>query len=329
MKSKNVGLSFFDASGEWDTGQSSEPLNIFDVSRAVDNSFANYLITIDTHYLNGLNLFLKTLEGYSSGNFPLYHRGFERYSGNSPLYLQAPIPSSISVNLFAKQTDLANSGINLFHKSTSLSSGDLNLFVRNGFVSGGLPLSFGSFSKSVFPLYTMNKPSNTYFFTEDDGNTYIHSDFYKDSSVNLYINSYITSIPNSSGYYNLYLNSIEKDGFATSMNLHMSNEYKLSESGISLYQNPSSGNSGTSFKGVNLYTSSSGNQVYDFSTYFNLIIKCPETKNLPLVVYNTMATGNLNMSVSGANYVGSGISLFSSGVDYPNKNMNMIIRGEL
>ena len=50
---------------------------------------------------------------------------------------------------------------------------------------------------------------------------------------------------------------------------------------------------------------------------------------MPLVVYNTMTIGNLNMSVSGANYRASGITLYSSGVDYPNQSMNIVIRGDL
>ena len=311
--SKSLGSSFFDTRTEWDTGQSSQGLNIFDASRGIDSSLTNYIITTDTQYLNGLNLYVKTIEGYSSGNLQLSTHGLAYSSGNASLYVQPPMPLATGLNLFAKQVDILNTGVSLFHKSTSLSSGNVDLFLRNGFVSEGLALSFHPFYKEVFPLYVQNKPT-TYF---------------KDVYGDLFLSSYITSTPNISGTYNLFLQSIPSDDYASTFSLLINNNNTLASSGITLYQNAGATGSGSTFNNTQLYIGSSGNQVYNFTDTFNLLIKCPEVAQIPLFVYNSMMTGNLNMSVSGANYRGSGITLFSSGVDYPNQSMNITIRGDL
>lgn len=311
--SKSLGSSFFDTRTEWDTGQSSQGLNIFDASRGIDSSLTNYIITTDTQYLNGLNLYVKTIEGYSSGNLQLSTHGLAYSSGNASLYVQPPMPLATGLNLFAKQVDILNTGVSLFHKSTSLSSGNVDLFLRNGFVSEGLALSFHPFYKEVFPLYVQNKPT-TYF---------------KDVYGDLFLSSYITSTPNISGTYNLFLQSIPSDDYASTFSLLINNNNTLASSGITLYQNAGATGSGSTFNSTQLYIGSSGNQVYNFTDTFNLLIKCPEVAQIPLFVYNSMMTGNLNMSVSGANYRGSGITLFSSGVDYPNQSMNITIRGDL
>jgi hypothetical protein len=311
--SKGLGVSFFDNKTEWDTGQSSQAMNIFDASVGMDGNVINYLITSDIQYLNDLPLFIKTIEGRSSGVAPLFTHGLAKYYGSGTLYVQPPMPYATGLNLIAKQVDIANTGLGLFHKSTSLSSGDLNLFLRNGIASGGLPLVFRPYQHSQWPLFIKNQPT-TYF---------------KDIYSTLYMSSDIKSTPNFSGTYNLYLKSIPSDDYAATFALLVNNNVIKTNSGITLYQNPSSGTQGKSFKSTPLYISSSGYRGSGFTDTFNLLIKCPEVAKMPLFVYNIMSTGNLPIAVSGANYKGSGITFYSSGVDYPNKNMNIVIRGDL
>lgn len=324
--------SFFDTAIEYDTGDYHQSLQIFDAVQIDENTLNNYVITMDTHYPNYVPLFLKTTEGYSSGNTPLYALGHTPYATGAPLYLQPPMPYATGVSLFAKQVDIANTGISLFHKSTSIATTGVDLFIRNGFSTGGLPLVFNSTQRSVFPLYISHIVPTT--LSDDSMNLFIYSAYNvgvapTPSSYNSYIdllNNPVT--PSNYFVMPLYISTIPYDDHANGLNLYLDSPGASITGSISLYQN-AGGASGQVFNNRALYTYGSGYKGNEVSNGANLFIKSPITTQVPLFVYNTISTGNIPLYVSGANVVATGVSLYCSGVHYPNSTVTLMIDGDL
>jgi hypothetical protein len=327
--------SLFDTSIEYDTGDYHQSLQIFDAVQIDENSLNNYVIIMDTHYPNYLPLFMKTIEGYSSGNPILYTAGHAPYATGAPLYMQPPMPLATGMSLFAKQIDIADTGLSLFHKSTSILETGVDLFIRNGFATGGFPLVFSSVEKMNFPLYISNIVPTV--LIDNDINLFIYSAYNvaqspTPSSYNDYpdlINNPV--VPNNYFVMPLFISTIQYDDNANGLNLYLDAPGFSSTGSISLYQNAGSANglSGQTFKSPSLYTYGSGYKGNELNAGANLFIKCPITTQVPLFVYNTTSTGNIPLYVSGANVVTTGVSLYCSGVHYPNSTVTLMIDGDL
>lgn len=327
--------SLFDTSIEYDTGDYHQSLQIFDAVQIDENSLNNYVIIMDTHYPNYVPLFMKTIEGYSSGNPILYTAGHAPYATGAPLYMQPPMPLATGMSLFAKQIDIADTGLSLFHKSTSILETGVDLFIRNGFATGGFPLVFSSVEKMNFPLYISNIVPTV--LIDNDINLFIYSAYNvaqspTPSSYNDYpdlINNPV--VPNNYFVMPLFISTIQYDDNANGLNLYLDAPGFSSTGSISLYQNAGSANglSGQTFKSPSLYTYGSGYKGNELNAGANLFIKCPITTQVPLFVYNTTSTGNIPLYVSGANVVTTGVSLYCSGVHYPNSTVTLMIDGDL
>lgn len=327
--------SLFDNSVEYDTGDYHQSFQIFDAVQIDENSLNNYIIITDTHYPNYVPLFMKTIEGYSSGNPILYTAGHTPYATGAPLYMQPPMPLATGISLFAKQIDIANTGLSLFHKSTSISETGVDLFIRNGFVTGGLPLVFSSVEKMNFPLYISNIVPTV--LIDNDINLFIYSAYNvaqspAPSSYNDYpdlINNPV--VPNNYFVMPLFISTIQYDDHANGLNLYLDAPGFSTTGSISLYQNAGSANglSGQVFNSPSLYTYGSGYKGNELNKGANLFIKCPITTQVPLFVYNTTSTGTIPLYVSGANVVTTGVSLYCSGVHYPNSTVTLMIDGDL
>ena len=324
--------AFFDTSIEYDTGDYHKSLQIFDGVQIDENSLNNYVITMDTHYLNYVPLFIKTIEGYSSGTAPLYTVGHTAYATGAPLYIQPPMPLATGVALFAKQIDIANTGISLFHKSTSISETGVDLFIRNGFTTGGLPLVFNSTERTMFPLYISHIVPTT--LSDDNMDLFLYSAYNvgvapTPSAYNDYVdllNNPVT--PSNYFVMPLYISTIPYDDHANGLNLYLDSPGASITGSISLYQN-AGGASGQVFNNRTLYVYGSGYKGNPAENGTNLFIKCPITTQVPLFVYNTVSTGNIPLYVSGANSIATGVSLYCSGVDYPNSTVTLMIDGDL
>jgi hypothetical protein len=129
----------------------------------------------------------------------------------------------------------------------------------------------------------------------------------------------------------LFISTIQYDDNANGLNLYLDAPGFSSTGSISLYQNAGSANglSGQTFKSPSLYTYGSGYKGNELNAGANLFIKCPITTQVPLFVYNTTSTGNIPLYVSGANVVTTGVSLYCSGVHYPNSTVTLMIDGDL
>jgi hypothetical protein len=305
--------ALYDSSGTYDTGQYSESLNIIDAAQSLDTSLLNYTLVSDMQAPNGLPLYLKTIDGYSSGNMNFYILPHDSFASGVNLYTQGPIPKSGNIPLFLEMYNPASGGINLFHKSTSLSSGNLSLYTKDYIVTGSMPMYIDNgHLNSTLPLI-------------------LYWPVYPAYNVRpLYVENYHTQSPNSSGSLNLYMQPLPSAVFSAGMALVVnptgSDGYIYSsDTTVPLYMNGAN-----TFGNLNLYNYSSGNQVYNQDSYFPLFIRCPITAEVPLFVYNTNMIGDISMYASGANVFGSGLNLFCSGVDGPrSETMSIFIPGDL
>jgi hypothetical protein len=75
--------------------------------------------------------------------------------------------------------------------------------------------------------------------------------------------------------------------------------------------------------------SASGYQGYNNSGILNLWMQRPIITSVPLIVYNTMETGNIPLSISGANFVGTEVTLNISGYHMPTGMVKLYTRGDL
>jgi hypothetical protein len=140
--------------------------------------------------------------------------------------------------------------------------------------------------------------------------------------LTLAINNYHTGVPNSSGAWPLYIKTDEYDDYSVRMNMLMVGDPlpSTSSNGQNLFVFIPSGsiNSLTEFNTNDLYIEGP-----DFITgYPNdgamalTMFRTPEAQ-LPLFVYNTYTSGNLNMLMPSANLHNSGITLYTSGEAFP------------
>jgi len=340
--------AFFDSGVEYDVGSYHRSLQIIDAGNVDELSLNSYVFSLDTHYPQFVPLFIKTIEGASSGAISAYSVGHTSYSSGVTLELQAPMPFSGGVDLFVKQTDIFSTGISLFHKSTSLESGNVPLIVQQQMSEEPLTLFLGSDINGLFNLYIRNETA---------------SDL-QESDISLYINSFRTfsscyyhdnDIDGNDVWYNVdgnvdvgcgYDGNIDGIGGGPSIKipLFMYNGQTLPASsafplrilapgtGISssaTLWNAGEDGSGNAFNGRSLYLFGSGYKGIDSSESFNLWMKSPSTDAIPLFVYNTVTTGNLPISISGANLTGTGLNLRISGVHVPNEILKLYVRGDL
>lgn len=329
--SKGLQTTFFDDRVEYDLGSYHKSLQIFDVSQIDENSLNNYLFTIDTHYPQYVPLFLKTIEGYSSGNLNLKGLGHDVFSTGVALNLQAPIPTGTGVNLFVKQIDIQSTGLNLFHKSTSIESGNATLFIRNGIYETGVPLVMNPAKREYFPLYLEQTVVTT--FIDSELALSLYSTFNvvqspRPSAYSEYDPLVTPVVPENYLVVPFYIQTIPYSDHADSIPLGIFAPGTGISSDISLYQN-AGGVSGSVFNNSTLYMNASGYQGYGNSGILNLWMQRPITDSLPLIVYNTMETGNIPLFCSGANFVGTEVTLNISGYHRPSGTITLYSRGDL
>lgn len=318
--------AFFDDLVEYDLGEYHKSLQIFDASQVDESSLNNYLFTIDTHYPNYLPLYLKTVEGNSSGNLNLKSLGHDVFSSGLNLNLQAPIPTGTGVNLFLKQVDVHSTGLSLFHKSTSIQSGDLSLFVRNTIYETGITLVMNPEQRAYFPLFIENVvPTN---FIDTNLNLSLYST-YKISASPIPSSTYDPNNPPDNYFVMpLYLKTYSYGDFAEPLPLYLLSPGTGISSSVNLYQN-AGGDSGSVFNNTTIYMNCSGYRGNDTSGMLNLWIQRPIAETLPLFVYNTITTGNVPLYSSGSNSIGTGITLNISGYHMPTGNLKLFTRGDL
>lgn len=329
--SKGLQTTFFDDRVEYDLGSYHQSLQIFDVSQIDENSLNNYLFTIDTHYPQYVPLFLKTIEGYSSGNLNLKGLGHDVFSTGVALNLQAPIPTGTGVNLFVKQIDIQSTGLNLFHKSTSIESGNSTLFIRNSIYETGVPLVMNPAKREYFPLYLEQTVVTTFIDSElalSLYSTFNVAQSPRPSAYSEYDPLVTPVVPENYLVVPLYIQAIPYSDYADSMPLGIFAPGTGISSDISLYQN-AGGVSGSVFNNSTLYMNASGYQGYGNSGILNLWMQRPITDSLPLIVYNTMETGNIPLFCSGANFVGTEVTLNISGYHRPSGTITLYSRGDL
>lgn len=329
--SKGLQTAFFDDSIEYDLGSYHQSLQIFDVSQIDESSLNNYLFTIDTHYPTYVPLFLKTIEGYSSGNLNLKGLGHDVFSTGVALNLQAPIPTGTGVNLFVKQVDIHSTGLNLFHKSTSIESGNTTLFIRNSIYETGIPLVMNPAKREYFPLYLEQTVVTNFIDSELALSLYSTFNVAQSPRPSAYseYDPFVTPVvPENYLVVPFYLQTTSYNDYAESLPLAIYAPGTGISSGLSLYQN-AGGTSGSVFNNSTLYMSASGYKGYDNSGILNLWMQRPITDSLPLIVYNTTETGNIPLFCSGANFVGTEVTLNISGYHRPSGTITLYSRGDL
>jgi len=300
--------ALYDASGDYQSGQYSQSLNIIDGVQDSSVGLLNYILIMDMQSPNGLPLYLKTIDGYSSGNMTLYTIPYVPNNSGIQLYSQGPLPKSGNIDLFLEMYNPSSGNLPLFHKSISLSSGNLNLFTKNYITTGNVPLYIdnGHLNNHV--------PLVLYWPT-----------YYGYNKLDLSLDNHYEGSPNSSGSLSLTIKPPTGTIYAgISLNINPSGSTGLaySSSGdLPVYINASN-----PFGNIDLYTNSSGSSVFNKNYEFPLFIKLPTMANLDLFVYNNMQTANTTLYVSGIYGKGQTIPLYVSGVDYPGYKMPLYVR---
>jgi len=270
-------------------------------------------------------LFIKTLNGVD-GAMPLYTNGYIPYNTGLTLITEAEALHSTGITLVAKQLEIHNSGLRMFVKQSDVGNSGLKLYIQQTTVASGLNLVMPQKNYSAMPLVV-----KTYdvILTDQSGNqieipsgeigNYIVP---YDRGLTLAINNYHTGVPNSSGAWPLYIKTDEYDDYSVRMNMLMVGDPlpSTSSNGQNLFVFIPSGS-------INSLTEINTNNLYiegpDFVTgYPNdgamalTMFRTPEAQ-LPLFVYNTYTSGNLNMLITSANLHNSGITLYTSGEAFP------------
>jgi len=308
----------------------------------VDNSTAEYIQSLEVLeasedlksikiinqsyvYPTYLPLFIKTLNGVD-GAMPLYTNGCIPYNTGLTLITEAEALHSTGITLVAKQLEIHNSGLRMFVKQSDVGNSGLKLYIQQTTVASGLNLVMPQKNYSAMPLVV-----KTYdvILTDQSGNqieipsgeigNYIVP---YDRGLTLAINNYHTGVPNSSGAWPLYIKTDEYDDYSVRMNMLMVGDPlpSTSSNGQNLFVFIPSGS-------INSLTEINTNNLYiegpDFVTgYPNdgamalTMFRTPEAQ-LPLFVYNTYTSGNLNMLITSANLHNSGITLYTSGEAFP------------
>ena len=318
--------SFFDSGIEYDVGSYNQSLQIIDAGNVNESSVNSYIFSLDTQYPQYVPLFIKTIEGSSSGIAPIYSVGHTSYSSGITLELQAPMPFSSGVDLFVKQTDIFSTGVSLFHESTNVQSGDLSLLLHNSIVESGLTLFMNPRISFLTPLYIHQYEPGDLMESEK---TLFLSSFYTPSPIPVPSTVYPSGyVPDNYITVPLFLKNEQIVPVSSSFSLRIFAPGTGISSSVSLW-NAGEDGSGNVFNGRSLYLFGSGYKGVDSSESFNLWMKSPSTDAIPLFVYNTVTTGNLPISISGANLTGTGLNLRISGVHVPNEILRLYVRGDL
>jgi len=152
--SKGRQASFFDKGPDYDIGSYHTSLQIFNAGSFIDN----YLLTLDSHFPEYLPLFIKTIEGSSSGVMPLHSIGHTKLSynpveiidgndpygciidgnindgildGNSPDGFDPCLPNGNSLSLSLQAPIPYANSIDLFVRQIDLYSTGISLFHKS------------------------------------------------------------------------------------------------------------------------------------------------------------------------------------------------------
>ena len=314
----SLAAATFDNVGETDYGQFSTSLQIIDASRFISTSEFSYINSIDVQKPEYLSLFMKHIEGSSSGNINLFLlpnsstnsgintflKVLETSTGNLQLNLQAPISSTGAINLYTYGKTESSDSIDLVIYSNS-STGNLNLFAQSD-IRGVLPITV--WNPSPVPI--------------------------RNSEImDLHILSQYTGVPNSSSVMPLNIATISEmpsAGYGQPMPLNMYNSVKPDSGNLdmTIYVSDRAGTTGT-FGSSALYLDSTGNYTYSkYNSAMPLNIAGPIAGALPLVVYNNTETNTMNLFMSGIPVIGSGLNLvFGSGYHRPSQTRILFTRG--
>jgi hypothetical protein len=312
-------------------GSTGEFINSLEVMEGTQFLSTARIITRSYQNPNYLPLFVKTTDGYSSGQVDLFTHGKLTYDPQPTgltLFIQSPQPFTGGMNLFAKQYDEYESGVNLFLKAVEPYNTGFLLFIKSNFNEVELPLVMNPNFTQYFPLYMKTYAAQTLEFDEDGnptGNTIeieLDQIGYSTNSFDLMIKNYHTGVPN--GWNNMNLNMITYPymDFGRNLNLTIGKQLPTSNSNLQIFLcNPSGttpNSSGGSFSISNLYLQGPDRvNGVDYSNTINLFMKRIMDVEMPLFVYNTYVSGGLDNYIRGGIPFTGGTSLYVSGEPFP------------
>jgi hypothetical protein len=321
-----------------EAGEYIESLQVLDGSEIL-SSFNLEISSKSYPNPNYLPLFVKSIEGYSSGVVPLYTLGnvsFPSSPTGISLYTSGPITKTSGINLYTSGPIIHSGGINLYLEPTKSSNGGVTLFLnpytqdrdislylaqpdlktggislytRDWRINSGISLEISTNPKikSDFSLYMQS-----YKYETGDGNGFTNTLGLYDDMAYLYIRSDHTGVPNSSGRFNLYIQTRPYEDIASYFNLTINPPTNRTTGNISLFLQNTPGKEQGSiplyFQGPEHFTGTS------LSSSFNLFIKETIRGDIPLTVYNTYVGTGINLYTRFANEANSGIHLTTSGI---------------
>lgn len=310
------------------TGEFIESLEVMEGTQFLSTA---RIITKSYQNPNYLPLFMKTTEGYSSGELYLSTYGNLLYDPKPTglsLYIQSPQPHTGGMTLFAKQYDEYASGMNLFLKAIEPYSTGFPLFIKSNFTETEFTLVMNPNFVNYFPLYLKTFAAQTLEFDSSGnptGNTIeieLEDVGFNEGSFDLFIENYHTGVPNGWNNMNLAMKTYPYMDFGRNLNLTIGQSPPVASSGLELFLcNPSGttpNSSGGSFGISNLYLQGPERvNGYDYSNSINLFMKRIMDVEMPLFVYNTYTSGGLDTYIRGGIPFTGGMDLYMSGVSSP------------
>lgn len=309
-----------------------------DASFIVDNSTAEYIQSLEVleasedfksikiinqSYINPtyLPLFMKALNGIEK-TLPLYSQGHIPQNSGLTIAMEAEALYNSGLTLVAKQQEIHTSGLRLFIKQPDVKLSGINMFIQQTTSNGNITLVMPQQNYTSMPLII--RPNDSIFIDQSGNPIEIASGdignyiFPYERGLALRIENYHTGVPNGSGVGPLFIKTHEYDDVAIKM--HMSILSDPLPSGYSgtqdLFMYIPSGQ--TNFHTSELYIEGPQFETgYPSNIGMHLIMfRTPEAQ-IPLFVYNTYTSGNLDMSIKSANLHNSGTMLYTSGEAFP------------
>jgi hypothetical protein len=273
-----------------------------------------------------LPLFIKCLDG-DTGAMLLYANGHTPHNSGLTLITEAEAVHATGINLFAKQIEVHNSGLQLFIKQPNVNDSGIKLFIQQNMSEQNLNLVMPQKNYIEIPLVIkpydlvlIDQSGNPIEIPSGELGNYIVP---YDRGLTMAIESYHTGVPNASGAGFLFVKTDEYDDYSVRMNMLMVGDPlpSTNSSAQNLLIFSPSGST------PNYLTDITNSTLYlegpDFVTgYPNdgamalTMFRTPEAQ-LPLFVYNTYTSGNLNMLIQSANLYNSGLILYTSGEAFP------------
>jgi hypothetical protein len=273
-----------------------------------------------------LPLFMKCLDG-GEGAMLLYAKGHVPHNTGLTLITEAEALHSTGMNLFAKQMEIHNSGLKLFIQQPNIKTSGIKLFVKQTIAEKSLNLVLPQKNYSTMPfvmkpydIVLVDQGGNPIEIPSGDLGNYIIPD---NRGLTMTIENHHTGVPNASGAGLLFVKTDEYDDYSVRMNMLMIGDplpstYSTGQDLVIFIPSGSTVNSLTDVANTTLYLDGP-----DFDTGYPkngamglTMFRSPEAQ-VPLFVYNTYTSGNLNMLITSANLHNSGIRLYTSGEAFP------------